>query len=108
MMKFLFYLTLGMILMFSIVSMAKPGFYLLSLNTPQQIAMELGPPLAERTSEYQTEYLYRAGLVKPFCIDYTMTFVKGLLTRWTGHFCTSAPPSFSETMSKSTVAPPLS
>src|SRR5512132_3041660 len=79
MMKFLFYLTLGLILMFSIVSMAKPWFYLLSLNTPEQIALELGPPLAERSSDsdYQREYLYRAGLVKPFCIDYTMTFFKG-------------------------------
>ena len=97
--KFLFYLTLGLILMFSIVSMGKPGFYLLSLNTPEQIALELGPPLAERSSDsdYQREYLYRAGLVKPFCIDYTMTFFKGLLTNWTGHFCGSAPPAFPET-----------
>jgi hypothetical protein len=107
-MKFLFYLTLGLILMFSIVSMAKPGFYLLSLNTPQQIALELGPPLTERTSDHQTEYLYRAGLVKPFCIDYTMTFVKGLLTKWTGHICTSAPPRFSETPFTSKVAGVLS
>ena len=97
MMKFLFYLTLGLILMFSIVSMAKPGFYLLSLNAPQEIVMELGPPLAERYSDYQIEYLYRAGLVKPFCMDYTMTFVNGLLTSWTGAFCRSAPPGFPET-----------
>jgi hypothetical protein len=106
MMKLLFYATLAIILMFSIVSMAKPGFYLLSLNTPPQITLELGPPFAERTSDNQTEYLYRAGLVKPFCIDYAMTFVDGLLTKWTGHLCRSAPPGFSEPMSKSTVALP--
>jgi hypothetical protein len=107
MMKFLFYLTLGLILMFSIVSMAKPGFYLLSLNTPQEIALELGPPLAERSSDYHIQYLYRAGLVKPFCMEYTMTFFKGMLTSWTGHMCTSAPPDFREAMPKPTVALPL-
>ena len=92
-MKYLFYVTLSLILMYSIVSMAKPGFYLLSLNTPQQIALELGPPISERTTDYQVEYLYRAGTVKPFCIDYAMTFVNGLLTNWTWHSCTMAPPT---------------
>jgi hypothetical protein len=107
MMKFLSYGTLGLILMFSIISMAKPGFYLLSLNTPPQLVMELGTPLAERASDNQLEYFYRAGLVKPFCIDYTMTFINGLLTKWTGHICTSVPPSFPESMSPSTVTPNL-
>ena len=92
-MKILFYATLGIVLMYSIISMAKPGFYLFSLNTPEQIVMELGPPLTERTSTYKVEYLYRAGMIKPFCIDYGMTFVKGLLTEWTWHSCTMAPPT---------------
>jgi len=92
-MKLLFYGTLSLILMYSIISMAKPGFYLLSLNSPQQFVMELGAPVAERTSEYTLEYLYRAGMVKPFCIDYVMTFVKGLLTKSTWHLCTMAPPT---------------
>ena len=111
MLKFLFFGTLGIILMFSAVSMAKPGFYILSdLNTPQQFVMELGPPSAQRVSdENQIEYLYRGGLVKPFCIDYEITFTKGVLSNWTWHFCTKVP-DFSEPLSRPEVsgAPPLS
>ena len=92
-MKILFYATLSIILMYSIISMAKPGFYLFSLNTPQQFLLELGPPVSERTTNHQVEYLYRAGMVKPFCIDYVMTFAMGLLTNWTWHSCTMAPPA---------------
>jgi len=111
MLKFLFFGTLGIILMVSAVSMAKPGFYILSdLNTPQQFVMELGPPSAQRISdENHIEYLYRGGLVKPFCIDYEITFTKGILSNWTWHFCTKVP-DFSEPLSRPEVAgaPPLS
>ncbi|HEY3196533.1 MAG TPA: hypothetical protein VGJ57_00855 [Nitrospirales bacterium] len=92
-MKFLFFTTLGLILMYSIISMAKPGFYMFSLNSPPEFVLELGPPLVERSSPNHTEYLYRAGMVKPFCIDYAMTFIHGRLTTWTWHFCTMAPPA---------------
>jgi hypothetical protein len=116
-MKILFYVTLSVILAYSIISMAKPGFYLLSLNTPQQFVLELGPPVSERTSErapdYALEYLYRAGMIKPFCIDYVMTFVKGVVTKWTWHTCTMAPPALpppalSETLFRPTGASELS
>lgn len=92
-MKILFYATLGIILMYSIISMAKPGFYLLSLSSPNEFVMELGPPVEQRNSSNKTEYLYRAGTVKPFCMDYGMTFVNGQLTTWIWHFCTMAPPT---------------
>jgi len=103
--KILFFVTLGIILLFSAVSMAKPGFYILSaLNTPQQFEMELGAPVAQRVSdENQIEYLYRGGLVKPFCIDYEMTFTKGVLSSWTWHFCTPVP-AFSEPLFRPAVA----
>ena len=40
MLKILFFVTLGIILMYSAVSMAKPGFYILSdLRTPDQFVM---------------------------------------------------------------------
>ena len=110
MLKFLFFGTLAIVLMFSAVSMAKPGFYILSdLNTPQQFVMELGPPFAQRISdESQIEYLYRGGLLKPFCIDYEITFTKGLLSSWTWHFCTKVP-AFSETpFTPALAAPSLS
>ena len=87
-MKILFFATLAIILTYSAIAMAKPGFYLLSLNTPQQIEMELGPPLERKNfGEYQTVFTYRGGMVKPLCLDYEMTFVKGLLTGWIWHFC---------------------
>lgn len=89
-MKILLFATLGIILMYSAISMAKPGFYLLSLNTPQQIEMELGPPLSKKAfNEYQQVFMYRGGMVKPFCIDYEMTFSKGLLSSWTWQLCRS-------------------
>src|SRR5205823_13086114 len=105
MLKILFFVTLGIILMYSAVSMAKPGFYILSdLNTPQQFVMELGPPFAQRVSdENHIEYLYRGGLVKPFCIDYEITFTKGLLSNWIWHFCIKVL-DFSETLSRPEVA----
>ena len=92
-MKILFFVTLAVILMVSAVSMAKPGFYILSdLDTPQQFVMELGPPFAQRVSDQNVlEYLYRGGLVKPFCIDYELTFSQGMLSSWTWHFCTKVP-----------------
>jgi hypothetical protein len=87
-MKILLFATLSIILMYSAISMAKPGFYLLSLNTPQQIEMELGPPLARKDfDQSQTVFMYRGGMVKPLCIDYEMTFSKGLLSSWTWHLC---------------------
>jgi hypothetical protein len=106
MLKILFFVTLGITLMFSAVSMAKPGFYILSdLNTPQQFEMELGAPFAQRVSENQIELLYRAGMVKPLCIDYEMTFSKGLLSSWTWRFCTKVP-AFSEPSSTQELAAP--
>jgi hypothetical protein len=87
-MKILFFATLAIILMYSAISMAKPGFYLLSdLHTPQQIEMELGPPLSQKVFPQSLVYMYRGGMVKPFCIDYEMTFVKGLLSTWTWNLC---------------------
>jgi hypothetical protein len=107
MLKILFFVTLGIILMFSAVSMAKPGFYILSdLRTPDQFVLELGPPDVQRVSDQnQMEFLYRAGMVKPFCIDYEMTFSKGMLSNWTWRFCTSLP-AFSEPPSTPELAAP--
>jgi hypothetical protein len=107
MLKILFFVTLGIILMFSAVSMAKPGFYILSdLRTPDQFVMELGAPDAQRVSDpNQVEFLYRAGMVKPFCIDYEMTFSKGMLSTWTWRFCTNVP-AFSEPPSTPELAAP--
>ena len=111
MLKILFFVTLGIILMYSVISMAKPGFYILSdLRTPDQFVMELGPPFAQRVSDQnqnQMEYLYRAGLVKPFCIDYEMTFSKGMLSSWTWNFCSKVP-AFSEPFTPGLAAPTLS
>ena len=82
---------LALILMYSTISMAKPGFYLLSLNTKAQLDIELGPPYAEHILDEEnpdaTEYLYRGGHVKPLCIDYVMKYSRGVLTGWTWHFC---------------------
>ena len=90
--KFFFFLTLGLILLFSAVSMAKPWFYLHSLDMPHQFVVELGPPFAQRVSDQnQLQYLYRGGLVKPFCIDYELTFTQGKLSTWTWHVCTKVP-----------------
>ncbi len=109
MLKILFFVTLGIILMYSAVSMAKPGFYILSdLRTPDQFVMELGPPFAQRVSDQnQVEFLYRAGLVKPFCIDYEMTFSKGMLSSWTWNFCSKVP-AFSEPYTPGLATPSLS
>ena len=87
---------LVVILMFSTISMAKPWFYLLSLNTKGQLDLELGPPYAENVLDEKnpdiTEYLYRGGHVKPLCIDYAMRYTQNTLTSWTWHFCRGAPP----------------
>jgi hypothetical protein len=82
--------------MYSTVSMAKPAFYLLSLNTKAQLDLELGPPYAEKVVDEEhpdaTEYLYRGGHIKPFCIDYVMKYSHGALTNWTWYFCRGISP----------------
>jgi hypothetical protein len=86
---------LGVILMFSTISMAKPWFYLLSLNTKGQLDLELGPPYAENVLDEKnpdiTEYLYRGGHIKPLCIDYAIRYTQYTLTSWTWRFCQGAP-----------------
>jgi len=100
-----------LLLMYSTISMAKPAFYLLSLNTKPQLDLELGPPYAETVLDEKnpdaTEYLYRGGQIKPFCIDYVMRYSsRGDLTHWTWHLCRgktalpSPPPDTSEDPSK--------
>jgi hypothetical protein len=87
---------LSLILLYSTISMAKPAFYLLSLNTKAQLDLELGPPYAEHVFDEKdpdsTEYLYRGGHVKPLCIDYGMKFSQGALTTWNWHFCRGKSP----------------
>ncbi len=87
---------LGLILLYSGISMAKPAFYLLSLNTKAQLDLELGPPYAENVFDEEnpdgTEYLYRGGHVKPLCIDYVMRYSLGALTNWTWYFCRGKSP----------------
>jgi hypothetical protein len=87
----------ALLLMYSTISMAKPAFYLLSLNTKGQLDLELGPPYAENVFDEEnpdgTEYLYRGGHIKPFCIDYVMRYsCRGDLTNWTWHFCRGKSP----------------
>ncbi len=88
---------IALILMYSTISMGKPAFYLLSLNTKAQLDLELGPPYAEKILDDKdpdaTEYLYRGGHVKPLCIDYVMKYSHGTLTNWTWHFCRGTNPA---------------
>jgi hypothetical protein len=87
-MKALFLITVFVIISFSLITVAKPAFYLRVLDTDQEIRMEFGPPLREViTDKGEVIYLYEAGLFRPLCVDYIVTFSVGKIKEWTWHWC---------------------
>jgi hypothetical protein len=98
MIRAIFIGTLFVIIAFSLVSVAKPAFYLKVLDTPGQIQMEFGPPLRQGTTEKgELIYLYEAGPFRPLCVDYLVTFFNGKLKDWTWRFCEQAPQALKPT-----------
>ena len=87
-MRALFIITVFVIISFSLITVAKPAFYLRVLDTDQEIRMEFGPPLRETvTDKGETLYLYEAGPFRPLCVDYLLTLSKGILKEWTWRLC---------------------
>jgi hypothetical protein len=87
-MRALFIITVSVIIAFSLITVAKPAFYLRVLETDQEIRMELGPPLREAMTEKgESLYLYEAGFFRPLCVDYLLTLSAGKLKEWTWRLC---------------------
>jgi hypothetical protein len=76
-----------LILAVSAISMVKPAFYLMSLDTSQQLELELGPPEEVISEQEQTIFRYQRGPMKPLCVDYRINFRQGRVTDWTWKVC---------------------
>lgn len=87
-MRALFIITVFVIVSFSLITVAKPAFYLRVLDTDQEILMEFGPPTRQALTETgETLYLYETGFFRPLCVDYLLTLSAGKLKDWTWRLC---------------------
>ena len=67
----------GLALAAYVVILLKPAFYLRTMDnaSPQYVIFELGPPTRETTNDQsQTQMVYRAGHIRPVCVEYVLNF----------------------------------
>jgi hypothetical protein len=67
----------GIALACYVVILIKPAFYLVTLDHPSMmvVGMELGTPTKQTTNDKsQLVMVYRAGTIRPLCIEYVLTF----------------------------------
>jgi hypothetical protein len=82
-----FKVVFGVVMAAYMVILVKPAFYLKALDKPstQMVIFELGTPSKQRVNDkLQTELIYRAGSIRPLCVEYVLTFPSnGILQDWT-------------------------
>jgi hypothetical protein len=87
-MRALLLITVFVIIVFSLITVAKPAFYLRVLDTDQEIRMEFGEPVRQALTEKgETLYLYETGFFRPLCVDYLVTLSQGKVKEWTWRWC---------------------
>ena len=83
----IFKIVVGVAFAAYMVILMKPAFYLKALDKPttQMVMFDLGTPSRQRVNDkLQTELIYRAGSIRPLCVEYVLTFPPtGILQDWT-------------------------